>query len=90
LLVTITPKPLAGGAYGNLYLDIAGSQPERDIFCCHAFSSNVALACNFAVHIGMRFTFLRLSEKATAHTANNPFGVTLGCSPCLRSQAVMV
>jgi hypothetical protein len=73
-----------GAAYGNFHPDITGDQPERDIFCCHAFPVNLAMACNLIVHFGVRIIALPVSGEATTHTEYHPFGITFGTEPHLR------
>ena len=73
-----------GAAYGNLYPDIAGGQPERDIFCGHTLPVNLAWACKLVVYLCVRTFPLRLSEKAATHTEYSFSDITLGFAPRLR------
>jgi hypothetical protein len=40
-----------GGAYGKVNLGIPGTQPERDLLCCHIFPDYLAVASNLVVHL---------------------------------------
>lgn len=60
-----------GGAYGKVNLDIPGTQPERDLLCCHIFPDNLAVASILIVNLcEYTFPLLVLDERDHSYFVN--------------------